>query len=67
MKYHLRFRPEVVADLETAAKWYDGRSLGLGSAFLGECKSALDNIVDNFSISSAPEMPEYNFFTIGRK
>lgn len=47
MKYHLRFRPEVVADLEGAAKWYDGRSPGLGAAFLAECKSALDDIVDN--------------------
>ena len=47
MTYHLRFRPEVVADLEDAAKWYDDRSPGLGAAFLGECKSALDIIVDN--------------------
>lgn len=44
---HLRFRPEVVADLPSAAKWYDSRSPGLGAAFLGECKSALDNIADN--------------------
>ena len=47
MKYQLRFRPEVVADLANAAKWYDGRSPGRGAAFLGECKSALDNVVDN--------------------
>lgn len=47
MKYELRFRPEVVADLENAAKWYDGRSPGLGAAFPSECKSALDSIVDN--------------------
>ncbi len=43
----LRFRPEVVTDLDHAAKWYDGRSTGLGAEFLAECKAALDRIVEN--------------------
>jgi plasmid stabilization system protein ParE len=47
MNYRLRFRPEVVTDLDDAAKWYDGRSTRLGADFLGECKAALDNIAEN--------------------
>ena len=47
MKHHLRFRPEVVADLEIAAKWYNDRSPGVGAEFLAECKSALDRLVEN--------------------
>ena len=46
MKYVLRFRPEVVGDLEQAEEWYDDRRLGLGSEFLDECKAALDRILD---------------------
>lgn len=46
MTYSLRFRPEVVGDLENAAKWYDDRRLGLGSEFLEECKAALDRILE---------------------
>ena len=44
MTYSLRFRPEVVGDLEDAAKWYDDRRRGLGGEFLQECKAALDRI-----------------------
>ncbi len=46
MTYFLRFRREVVGDLEGAAKWYDERRLGLGGAFLQECKEALDHILE---------------------
>lgn len=46
MKYVLRFRPEVVGDIEQAAKWYDDRRLGLGGEFLEECRAALDRIQD---------------------
>ena len=46
MKYVLRFRPEVVGDLEQAEGWYDDRRLGLGREFLEECKAALDRILD---------------------
>ena len=45
MTKDIRFRPEVVSDLEDAAKWYDDRRLGLGGEFLQECKAALDRIV----------------------
>jgi plasmid stabilization system protein ParE len=44
MKSALRFRPEIVADLEGAADWYDGRRPGLGGEFLHECSVALDRI-----------------------
>lgn len=47
MTYALRFRPEVVTDLEEAAKWYDGRGAGFGGQFLAECKAALDEIAEN--------------------
>jgi plasmid stabilization system protein ParE len=46
MTYFLRFRPEVVGDLEDAGRWYDDRRLGLGGEFLQECKAALDCILD---------------------
>ena len=41
MTYVLRFRPEVVGDLEDAAQWYDDRRQGLGGEFLDECKSVI--------------------------
>ncbi len=41
----LRFRPEVVDDLESAAKWYDKRQPGLGAEFLQECSAALERLV----------------------
>jgi hypothetical protein len=44
MKFSLRYRPEVVSDLDEASKWYDERKSGLGAEFLQECKSALDRI-----------------------
>ncbi|MFT5525899.1 MAG: toxin ParE1/3/4 [Pirellulaceae bacterium] len=44
MNYALRFRPEVVTDLEDVARWYDERSPGLGAEFLAESRTALDRI-----------------------
>jgi len=46
MTYVLRYRPEIVGDLEDGAKWYDDRRPGLGSEFLQECKAALDRILN---------------------
>ncbi len=46
MTYSLRFRPEVVNDLEDAANWYDDRKIGLGAEFLQQCKAALDRILE---------------------
>lgn len=46
MSYVLRLRPEVVLDLETSAKWYDERRIGLGADFLTECKATLDRIIE---------------------
>lgn len=44
MTLPLRFRPEVVGDLQAGADWYDARRAGLGGEFLEECKAALDGI-----------------------
>ena len=46
MTYSLRFRPEVVSDLEDAANWYDDRRKGLGAEFLQQCRAALDCILE---------------------
>ncbi len=47
MSFTLRYRPEVVTDLDEAAKWYDQRRNGLGAEFLEECKAALGRIEEN--------------------
>lgn len=46
MTYSLRFRPEVVNDLEDAASWYDDRKIGLGAEFLQQCRATLDRILE---------------------
>ncbi len=47
MNYSLRFRPEVVTDLENAIRWYDARGLNLGASFLQESGAALSRIQQN--------------------
>ena len=47
MSFALRYRPEVVTDLDKAAKWYDNRRNSLGAVFLQECKAALGRIEEN--------------------
>jgi hypothetical protein len=37
MKFVLRYRPEVVADLDAGRRWDSERSAGLGSDFIVEC------------------------------
>jgi hypothetical protein len=39
MKFTLRYRPEVVSDLDEASKWYDKRKVGLGAEFLHSAQS----------------------------
>jgi len=34
MKFVLRYRPEVVADLDAGSRWYEERFAGLGSDFV---------------------------------
>ena len=41
----LTFRPEVPADLASAASWYDHQRAGLGEEFLSEYRLALDALV----------------------
>jgi plasmid stabilization system protein ParE len=47
MSFVIRFRPEIVDDLEDAARWYDSRQPGLASEFLHECRRACDHIVEH--------------------
>ena len=47
MMFILRYRPEVVADLEAGRRWYEERSAGLGSDFVVECFEALARIQRN--------------------
>ena len=47
MMFVLRYRPEVVADLEAGRRWYEERSAGLGSDFVVECSEALARIQRN--------------------
>jgi plasmid stabilization system protein ParE len=47
MMFILRYRPEVVADLEAGRRWYEERSAGLGSDFVVECFEDLARIQRN--------------------
>ena len=47
MKFALRYRPEVVADLDAGRSWYEECSAGLGAAFVVECVEALGRIQQN--------------------
>jgi hypothetical protein len=47
MKFVLRYRPDVVADLDAGRRWYEERSTGLGSDFVVECSEALARIQRN--------------------
>jgi plasmid stabilization system protein ParE len=55
MSYTIRFRPEVVSDLEDAARWYDEQRVGLGGEFLQECRATLDRIVQQPERAAADE------------
>ncbi len=47
MTFVLRYRPEVIADLDAGRRWYEERSTGLGSYFIVECSEALARIQRN--------------------
>jgi toxin ParE1/3/4 len=47
MRFSLRFRPEVVADLNDARHWYEKQSQGLGAAFIRECFQSLERVRRN--------------------
>jgi toxin ParE1/3/4 len=47
MRFTLRYRPEVVADLASGRMWYEARSRGLGDAFIDECSKALVRVRQN--------------------
>jgi toxin ParE1/3/4 len=47
MKFVLRYRREVIADLDAGRKWYEERSTWLGSDFIFECPEGLARIQRN--------------------
>jgi len=47
MNWRVVVRPEAVADVETAAGWYDQREEGLGSQFVQEVISVFDALAEN--------------------
>jgi len=47
MNFVLRYRPEVIADLDAGRRWYEERSVALGSDFIVECFEALVRIQRN--------------------
>jgi plasmid stabilization system protein ParE len=47
MTFTLRFRREVVADLDDARRWYEQQSPGLGRVFLRECFQCLERVQRN--------------------
>jgi toxin ParE1/3/4 len=62
MTFVLRYRPEVIADLDAGRRWYEERSTGLGSDFIVECSEALVRIprnpewvgIDPYGVRSLP-------------
>ena len=53
MSFSLRYRPEVVRDLDEASRWYGNRRNGLGVEFLEECKAALGRVEENPELVAA--------------
>jgi hypothetical protein len=47
MKRRTFVRPEAQTDIREAARWYEGREIGLGLRFLREIRTALEQITDN--------------------
>jgi mRNA-degrading endonuclease RelE of RelBE toxin-antitoxin system len=53
MTYQLRYHEEIVDDLDTAYRWYENRSQGLGSRFLHECIRTVARIVIEPAMTAA--------------
>ena len=47
MKFVLRYRPEVITDLEAGRRWYEERSARLRSDVVIECSEALARVQRN--------------------
>jgi hypothetical protein len=47
MAFALRYRPEVIADLDAGRRWYEERTAELSSNFIVECSEALAGIQRN--------------------
>lgn len=65
MTYVLRFRPEVVQDLENAAKWYDERRTGLGGDFLKSKQEGITADLSSLGLRINPGTEEWTIFAIG--
>jgi toxin ParE1/3/4 len=47
MKRSLLIRPEAAAEIQEAFAWYEGQSVGLGTAFRDSLGATLDRICEN--------------------
>lgn len=47
MTYRLEIRPEVLADIDEAAQWYEMRESGLGAEFATEIVQAINDLPAN--------------------
>ena len=47
MTYRLEIRPDALADIEEAARWYDEQQSGLGAEFAREVIEAIDILLKN--------------------
>ena len=47
MTYRLEIRPDALADIEEAGRWYDEQQLGLGSEFAREVIEAINTVLKN--------------------
>jgi hypothetical protein len=47
VSYHLDIRPDALADIESAASWYDQQQSGLGSAFAHTVRDAINALPAN--------------------
>ena len=47
MNYDLEIRPEALADIADAGKWYDDREAGLGTEFVRAVREAINKLASN--------------------
>jgi plasmid stabilization system protein ParE len=47
VSYHLDIRPDALADIESAASWYDEQQAGVGSAFSRAVRDAINALPAN--------------------
>jgi len=50
MTWRIELRPAVVAEIDDAAEWYEGRAAGLGREFVREVNAAIATLHTNASL-----------------